>query len=188
MHVFPIWSPLKLLCKQCAPYCKMYLWRRNICHTLSCPSILTLAATTHTTKSHTWRDGCRKQKEGRTEGQKEAWRDGWKDRHDGATEAQRCQGPVVLLALQLFWLMRGCLQAPSLSTQKNTRKKKTIMRANEKACSVNFTMMQSHNRYHWKKARDQAEDIWERFTDTLPEMQKVEYLYHLWEKSQTTMH
>lgn len=27
MHTFLVLSPLKLLCKQCAPYCKIYLWR-----------------------------------------------------------------------------------------------------------------------------------------------------------------
>ena len=92
-------------------------------------------------------------KEGRKEGQKEAWSDGWKDRHDGSMEAQRCQGPVVLLALQLCWLMRGFLQAPSLLTQKKHKKEQRQQweQMRRPAESV-FTMMQSHNRYCQKRA------------------------------------
>lgn len=56
---------------------------------------------THTKTTHGEAAAGVRRQEGRKEGQREAWRGGWKDRHDGSTEAQRCQGPVLLLALQL---------------------------------------------------------------------------------------
>lgn len=131
MYVSLIVSPL--LCVNCSMLKNVFVEKK---HSLSLHWWLqhTQQKATHIKAAA----GVRK-KEGRKEGQKEAWSDGWKDRHDGSMEAQRCQGPVVLLALQLCWLMRGFLQAPSLSTQKKAQERtKTTMRANEEASRVSI--------------------------------------------------
>lgn len=105
-----------------------------------------------------------------TKGRRKHGRMDGKDRHDGSTEAQRCQGPVVLLALQLCWWMRGCLRAPSLSTQKKAQRKK---KDNNKR-----KWGSQHSQYsQWCKATtataEREQRSRQRVTDTLKDIQSI---------------
>lgn len=155
---------------------KIYLWRRNIRHTLSCPSILTLAATTHTWKSHTRWGGRGAQREGRAEGSVDIWMERQTWWIYGGPEVSRPCG-VVGIAVMLIdaWLFASAFTVNTKKAQERKRQQWEQMR---KPAESIYTMMQSHHRNCWKRATEQKEDIWKRFTDTLRDMQKEEYLYH----------
>ena len=127
-------SHVVLPCKQCAPYFKMYLWRRNIIHTLSCPSILILQHTKQKATHGKVTAGRR-----RKEGQKEAWTDEWKRQTwwiYGGPEWSRPCGVVGIAVMQTdAWLFASAF---TVNTKKHKKEKKTTMRANEEIITVNI--------------------------------------------------